>query len=168
MRRNITIEGIKGKLVSTFIHERAGLDADLDTSFIASSFLERWEEVSDVIPRMAVQTSAQSLLVKEVSNQTDGATQNEETIENTHLEVVLGLLGAEGTTVAQEIHKADSNAAVDVEDQVVLLGGGHSLDSDGVVEKLVAGEVLHGELLDKLDTEIGVVTRLDSVANTRN
>lgn len=157
-----------GKLVSTFIHERAGLDADLDTSFVASSLLERGQKVSDVIPRMAVQTGAQSLLVKEVGDQTNGATQDEEAVEDAHLEVILSLLGTEGTTVAHEIDKADGNATIDVEDQVVLFGGRHGLDSDGVVEELVAGEVLHGELLDELDTEIRVVARLYSVANARN
>ena len=80
--------------------------------------------------------------------------------------VVLALLGGEGTAVAEQVDEADSDTAVNVQDQVVLLGGGDSLDSDGVVEQLGAGEVLLDELLDELDTEIGVVTGLDLVADT--
>jgi hypothetical protein len=115
---------------------------------------------------MTVKTSAQTLLVEEMGNKTNASAENEETVEDTHLEVVLGLLGREGTAVADEIDEADSNAAVDVEDQVVLLGGSNSLDSESVVEKLVAGEVFENVLLDQLDTEIGVVSGLDTVTDT--
>lgn len=115
---------------------------------------------------MSVQTSAESLLVEVVGNETNGTTKDEETVENTHLHVVLNLLGREGTAVAHQVNEADGNTTVDVEDEVVLLGGGHSLDSNGVVEQLGAGEVLLGELLDELDTEIGVVAGLDTVTDT--
>lgn len=115
---------------------------------------------------MAVKTGAQALLVKVVGNETDGATEHEQTVEDAHAHVVLALLGGEGTAVAEEVNKADSDTAVDVEDQVVLLGGGDGLNGDSVIEQLGAGEVLLDELLDELDTEIGVVAGLDLVANT--
>jgi hypothetical protein len=115
---------------------------------------------------VAVETSAQALLIKVVGNETDGATEHEQTVEDTHAHVVLTLLGGEGTAVAEEVNKADGDTAVDVEDQVVLLGGGDGLNGDSVVEQLGAGEVLLDELLDELDTEIGVVAGLDLVANT--
>ncbi|KAI6762874.1 hypothetical protein HG530_008854 [Fusarium avenaceum] len=140
------------------------------TSYIVfargSSLPKVGEEVGDVIPRMTVETSAQTLLVEEMGNKTNASAENEETVEDTHLEVVLGLLSREGTAVADEIDEADSNAAVDVEDQVVLLGGGDSLDGESVVEELVAGEVVEDVLLDQLDTEIGVVSGLDTVTDT--
>jgi hypothetical protein len=117
---------------------------------------------------VAVKTGAQSLLIKVVGNQTDATAENEETVEDTHLHVVLGLLGGESTAVAHEIDEANSNATVDVKDQVVLLGCGDSLDSDGVIQKLGAGEVLLDVFLNQLDTEIGVVAGLDTVANSRN
>ena len=117
---------------------------------------------------MSVETSAQALLIEVVGNQTDTATQNEETVKDTHLHVVLNFLWRESTGVAHEVDEADSNATVDVEDEVVLLRGGDGLNSDGVVEQLGAGEVLLGELLDQLDTKIGVVTGLDTVTDTRN
>lgn len=115
---------------------------------------------------MPVQTSAQALLVEEVGNQTDRATEHEQTVEDTHLQVVFSLLGRERAAVADKVDKADSNAAVDVEDEVVLLRCCDALDGEGVVEQLAAGEVLLDILLDKLDTEIGVVAGLDPVADT--
>jgi hypothetical protein len=71
---------------------------------------------------MSVKASAQPLLVEEVSNQTDTSAENEETVEYTHLQVILGLLVGESTTIADKVNKADSNATVNVENQVVLLG----------------------------------------------
>jgi hypothetical protein len=117
---------------------------------------------------MSVKTSAQPLLVEEMGNQTDTSAEDEESVQDTHLEVVLGLLVGEGTAVADKVNEADSNATVDVEDEVVLLRSSHGLDSKGVVEQLGAGEVLLDVLLDELDTEIRVVAGLDPVANTRD
>jgi len=117
---------------------------------------------------MTVETSAQTLLVKEMGNKTNASAEDEETVKNTHLEVILGLLSRESTAVADKINKADSNATIDVENEVVLLGGGDSLNSKGVVEELVAREVVEDVLLDELDTEIGVVSGLDTVTNTRD
>lgn len=142
-------------------------NADLDTA-LGTSLLQGREQIGDVVPGVTVQASTQALLVEVVGNQTDGTAENEETVEDTHLQVVLSLLGAERTTVLNHINEADSDTAVDVQDQVVLLGGGDGLDGNGVVEQLGAGEVLLGELLDELDTQIGVVTGLDLVANTGN
>ena len=138
---------------------------DLDTA-LGAALLEGGQKVGDVVPGVTVQTGAQALLVEVVGNQTDAAAQNEQTVEDTHTHVVLDLLAGEGTAVAEQVNEADSDAAVDVEDQVVLLGGGNSLDGNGVVEQLGAGEVLLNELLDELDTQIRVVAGLDLVANT--
>ena len=115
---------------------------------------------------MPVETSPEPLLVEEVGNQTDRATKHEQTVEDTHLEVILSLLVGESTTVADEVNEADSNAAVDVENEVILLRCCDTLDSEGVVEQLCAGEVLLDVFLDELDTEIGVVAGLDPVADT--
>jgi len=117
---------------------------------------------------MPVQASAQTLLVEEVCNQTNATTKDEQTVEDTHLKVVLGLFGREGTAVAEQVDEAYSDATVDVEDQVVLLAGGDGLDGLGVVEQRGLGEVLVNVLLDERDTEIRIVARLDTVANTGN
>ena len=117
---------------------------------------------------MPVQTGPQPLLVKEMGNQTDAAAEHEQTVEDTHFQVVLSLFGSEGTSAADKVHEADSNATINVEDEVVLLGSCDRLDGQSVIEELGAREVLLDVLLDELDTEIGVVTRLDPVADTGN
>jgi len=144
------------------------LQADLNTALSTrrTTSLQRRQEVSDVVPGMPVETSTQPLLVKEMGNQTDTSAKDEETVEDTHLQVVLSLLLGEGTTVAYKVDEADSDATVNVENQVVLLRCCDRLDSQRVVEQLGAGEVLLDVLLDELDTEIWVVTRLDPVTNT--
>ena len=48
--------------------------------------------------------------------------------------------------VPEEIHEADSDATVHVEDEVGFLLGGDLLDLPGVVQQRGAGEVLLGEL----------------------
>lgn len=48
----------------------------------------------------------------------------------------------------------------------ILLRRCDLLNSEGVVEKTVAGEVLLDVLLDELDTKIGVVNALDLVTDT--
>lgn len=145
------------------------LKADLDTTFGTwSSLGDVGEEVGNVVPGVTVQASAQSLLVEVVSNKTNATSENEETVQDTHSEVVLGFFGGESTGIAEQVDEANSNTSVNVEDEVVLLGGCDGLDSNGVVEELVGGEVLGDVLLDQLDTEIGVVTGLDLVTNTGN
>lgn len=132
---------------------------------------------------MTVQRSAQPLLVKMVTNETDGSTEHEETVQHTDLDVLIGLLWREGTTVTEKVDEADGDATIDVEDKLteilawslnagiitthsVLLRGRDLLDSESVVEQAVTGEVLPHVLLHKLDTEIRVVDALDLVADT--
>jgi hypothetical protein len=141
------------------------LQADLNTALSTTS-LQRRQEVGDVVPWMPVETSTQPLLVEEVGNETDTSAEDEETVKNTHLEVVLSFLAGERTAVTDEVNEADSDAAINVENQVVLLRCCDGLDGQRIVEQLGAGEVLLDVLLDKLDAEIGVVTGLDPVANT--
>lgn len=145
------------------------LDIDLNTALVArSTTTQLREQVGDVVPWVSVQTSAQSLLVQEVGNETDGTTKHEQTVQHTHLEVVFRLLCAESAAVSEQVDEANSNATVDVENEVVLLGGGNTLDSDGVIEELGRWEVLLAELLNEGDTEVRVVAGLDTVANTRD
>lgn len=117
---------------------------------------------------MTVQSSAQSLLVEVVSNKTNATSEDEETVQDTHAEVVLSLFGGESTRVAEQVDEANSNTSVNVENKIVLLRGCNGLNSNGVVEELVGGEVLGNVLLDQLNTEIRVVAGLDLVTNTGN
>jgi hypothetical protein len=57
---------------------------------------------------------------------------------------------------------------VDVENQIVLLGCGDSLDSDSIIKKFVGWKVFGDIFLDKFDSEIRVVSRFDTMTNTRN
>src|SRR3954452_19718841 len=54
-----------------------------------------WQQVRDIIPRMPVQTGTQSLLIQEVCNQTDTAAKHEQTVEDTHAQVLLCLFCGE-------------------------------------------------------------------------
>jgi hypothetical protein len=117
---------------------------------------------------MSVKTSAQSLLIKVMSNQTDAATEDKETIEHTHAEVVLSFLWREGATVAEKVNEADSDTTVNIKDEVVFLGSGDGFDGNGVVQEFMGGEVLRDEFLDQLDSEIGIGSRFDTVTDTRD
>lgn len=115
---------------------------------------------------MPVKTRPQPLLIQIMRNQTNGSSEHEQAIEHTIPEIILRLFRAESAAVAEQIDEADGDAAVDVENEVVLLGGGDGLDGDGVVEELGGREVLLAELLDEGDAEVGVVAGFDAVADT--
>ena len=115
---------------------------------------------------MTVKTSTQTLLIEVMCNKTDRATKNEETVQDTHLHVVLRLFSRESSAVAHQVDEADSNGTIDVENQVILLGSGNGLNGKSVIQHLARWETLLDELLDELDAEIWVVAGLDLVANT--
>ena len=117
---------------------------------------------------MTVKAGSQPLLVKVMSNQPDTASENEKSIEDTHVQVVLSLFWREGATVAEEVDEADGNTTIDVEDEVVLLGRGDSLNRDSVIQEFVRDKVLQHEFFDELHTKIGIGSRFDAVANTRD
>ena len=117
---------------------------------------------------MPVKTCPQPLLIQVMRNETDRASEHEQPVEDTVLEIVFRLFCAESAAVAEQIDEAHGDAAVDVQDEVVLLRGCDGFDGDGVVEELGGGEVLLAELFDEGDTEIGVVARFDTVANARD
>lgn len=119
---------------------------------------ERVENTYDIVPWVTVQTSAETLLIQEMGNETDTSAEHEQSVEDTHLKVVLGLLRGESTAVAEKVDEADGDTSINVEDQVVLLAGGDGLDGFGIVEHGALGEVLVHVFLDKRDTEIRVVS----------
>ena len=78
------------------------LHTDLHSALITwRALLEARKQVSDIIPRMPIQPSSQALLVKVMGNQSDASAQYEQSIKDTHAEVILGFLGAESTAVAE-------------------------------------------------------------------
>jgi len=120
----------------------------------------------DVIGRVAVQWSTETLLVEMMADEADTAPEDEEAVESADADVLVCFISAKGATVSQEVDEADGNAAIDVEDEGILLGGGDLLDGKSVVEQRVAREVLANVVLNELDTQIGVVDALDLVADT--
>lgn len=117
---------------------------------------------------MSVQTSSQALLVEVMGDQADASSQNEETVENTHLQVVFSLFWTKSTAIAHKIDEADSDAAVNVENEVVLLGCCHGLNCNRIFEHFTAWEALLDKFFDKLYTEVGIITRFNLMANTRD
>ncbi len=69
----------------------------------------------------SVQASPQPLLIQEMGNQPNTPSEHEQTIEHAHPQVVLSLLWREGAAVAEQINEAHGDAAVHVENEVVLL-----------------------------------------------
>lgn len=126
------------------------------------------KEVGDIIPRMPVQPSPETLLIQEMRNQTNTPTEYEQSVEDAHFEVVFGFLGGEGAAVAEQVDEAYGDAAVDVEDEVVLFGRCDGFNGDGVVEEGGGGEVGLAEFFDERDAEVGVVAGFDAVADTGN
>ena len=120
----------------------------------------------DVVGGMAVQRRAETLLVEMVADEADAAPEDEEAVESSNADVLVCLVSAKGAAVTQEIDEADSNAAIDVENEGILLGGGDLLDGKSIVEQRAAGEILANVVLDELDTQIGVVDALDLVSDT--
>ena len=120
----------------------------------------------NVIGGVAVQRGAETLLVEMVADEADAAPEDEETVESANADVLVCFISAKGATVSQEIDETDGNAAIDVEDESVLLGSGDLLDGKSVFEQRVTGEVLLNVVLDEFDTQIRVVDALDLVADT--
>jgi len=100
-----------------------------------------------------------------VRDETNTTAEHEQAIQHTHLEVILRLLCAECTAIAQQVNEADSNAAVDVEDQIIFLRGCDGFDGERVVEEFGGGEVGFDVVLHEFDAEIRVVAGFDAVAD---
>lgn len=157
-----------GNLIRTHGARANNLHGDFDSALIAwrSWLAQAWQQVGDIVPRMPIQASAKTLLIQVMSNQTDTSAQHEKTIQNTHVEIIFGLFSAECAAVAHQVDEADSDTAVDVEDQIILLARGDCLNSDSVIQHLAAWEALLDEFLDELDTEIGIVAGFNLVTDT--
>jgi hypothetical protein len=72
----------------------------------------------NIISRMPIQRRPQPLLVKVVSDEPNTPAEHEETVGGTNPDVLIGLLGCEGARVTQEVDEANSDATVNVEDEL--------------------------------------------------
>lgn len=130
------------------------LHRDLHSSLVTrrTCLAQARQQVGDIIPRMPIQASAETFLIQVMGNQTNASAQHEETVQHAHVEVIFGLLGAEGTAVAHKVHEAYSYTTVDIQDQVIFLAGSDGFDGDSVIKHLAAREALLDEFFDELDT----------------
>ncbi len=145
------------------------LQANLHTPFISRCSLRQvGQKVSNIIPRMPIQASPQSLLIQIMRNQSNTPTQHEQPVQHAHIQVIFSFLRAESATVTHEIDEADSDAAVDVEDQVVFFGGGDGFNGDGVLEHFAAGKAFLHEFFDEFDAQVGVIAGFYFVADSRD
>lgn len=106
---------------------------------------------------MPIQASPQAFLVQVMRNQTNASAQYEQTVQDTHAEVVFRFFLAECSTIAEQVDEADGHASIHVEDQVVFLRGRDRLNSNSVVKHVAFGEVGLYKVLDEFHPEIGVV-----------
>jgi hypothetical protein len=60
-----------------------------------------------------------------VTNETNAAAENEEAVERANLDVLICFLTSESTTVTQQVDEANSNATINVQDE---LKGRFSID----------------------------------------
>lgn len=80
-------------------------------------------DLRDVVPRVAVEGLLEALLVEEVADEADGASEHEEAVEAAVVDQLVGLLLREGAARAQHVHEAHGDAPVHVEDERVTLLG---------------------------------------------
>lgn len=145
-------------------------------------------DIGDVVPWMAVESLLESLLVHVMTNESYAATQHKQRVDGAHIDVLLcllavkiqnkltthltllelSLLPSEGAAVAQHIDESGGNDTIHIQNQIWLLAGGDPLHLQGILQQRTLWEVLHDELLDDLDTHIGIVDRLDTMANAQN
>eukprot|EP01137_Pigoraptor_chileana_P036093 Opistho-2@31092 len=126
------------------------------------------EDIRNVVPRVAVETLLEPLLVKVVANKSNSAAKNKQSVQEAHLQVLVGLLECEASARAEEVDHAHGNAAVDIEDQIRLLGCGDQFHLACKVEQGGRVKVLAAEVANNVDTHIGVADGLDPVAHTHD
>lgn len=93
-KKEFDIPNFLSRYISIFLCSvspvQLSLESDLYPALVSRRIaLEVGEKVSDIVPRMSVQTSPQSLLIEIMGNQTNGTSKNEEAIEDTHLPIML-------------------------------------------------------------------------------
>lgn len=79
---------------------------------------------------MAIKALLQSLLVEKVTNESDGAAEDEQSVQTTILDHTIGFLIAKSTAATQKVDKTNRNATIHVENQVGLLLGCHLLHGE--------------------------------------
>src|SRR5271170_7371965 len=92
------------------------------------------------------------LLIQMMANQSNTSTQDKQSIQSSHLEILFRLLSRKSTAIPQQIHKTDSNTSIDIQNEIVLLAGSNSFDGKSVIEEFSRWEGIVNVLLDQFDT----------------
>merc|ERR1711972_181327 len=75
-------------------------------------------DVGNVIPGVSIEGLLEPQLVQVVADETDGTAQHKEAVQAAEVDEVRRLILGEGAAGSQHVHEGDSDAAVDVEDEV--------------------------------------------------
>jgi hypothetical protein len=67
---------------------------------------------------VAIQRCTETFLIKVVTDEADTASEHEQAIQCSDLDVFLSFFGSERTAVAEEVNEAHSDTSVDVEDEL--------------------------------------------------
>lgn len=73
----------------------------------------------DVVRGVAVQRRAEALLVEVVPDEPDAAPKYEQTVKRADLDVLVRLIRGERSTVTEQVDKADGDATIDVQDELM-------------------------------------------------
>ena len=121
--------------------------------------------VGDVVPRVSVQALLESLLVEEVADEAQAASEHEYAVEGAALDELVGLLHGEAAAVAQHVDHGDADDAVHVQNEVGLLRRRDLLHLERVVEQRRAREVLLGELTQQDHSHVRIVQLINNNAS---
>jgi hypothetical protein len=106
----------------------------------------------NVVGGMTVERSTEPLLVQMVSDESNAPTEDKQSVERANLDILVCLFGRERPTIAQQIDKAHRDASVHVQDERILLGRGHFLNRERIIEQAMAWEMLNHILLHQFDS----------------
>lgn len=94
---------------------------------------------------------------KNPTDEANAAAEDKQTVDGTHVNVLLCLLPGEAARVTEHVNERHGDHSVHVQNQVGLLRGGDFLHLEGVVQEGGGGEVLQHKFLDDLNSHVWVV-----------
>merc|ERR1712224_932762 len=117
---------------------------------------------------MAIKRLLEAVLIKVVPNETNRTSHNKEPIEAATCDDFVRFWSAPCSTATNHVNENNSNAPINVENEVRFLLCRELLHRKGVVQDRVVGKVLLSELLDDFNTLIGIGERLNTMSNAHD
>jgi len=117
---------------------------------------------------MAVERLLEAVLIKVVANETTRPTKDKETIEAATFDDFIRFRLAPCSTATNHVDKDNSDATINIENEVRFLLRRELLDSKGIIQNSVVREVILGELLDDFNALIWVGEGLDTMSNAHD